>query len=238
MAAERYPAGMDMTTESQRIKFVSLAEECYLRIQNDILNGQLDWGTQLDVIHLAEKYGISRSPVVKAIDRLAHEGLVTVLPNKGSYVCRPTERDVIELTEVRMALEIMACELAYTKNREQLLRALDKNEHSVRRYEDAGMAIPFDIFRTYDRILHRTFVLLCDNKRFLDIFEINRNQVELSRTKSYSLPTYTQALIMHRRIIAALQQGQLEEAQHLLRIHIEESRDDMIGSLRNRGEAP
>lgn len=222
-----------MDIESQRIKHTSFTEECYLRIQNDILNGRLDWGMQLDVAQLAAKYGISRSPVVKAIDRLAHEGLVIILPNKGSYVYTPTEHDVIELFEVRTAFELVACELAYTKNRERLLKALEVNEQGIRAHEGADTTVSFDLFRTYDRAFHRTFASLCDNKRILDIFEINRNQVELSRTKTYSQLNYRQALVMHRRIIAALQQGRLDESLRILRTHIEEVQEEVIESLQN-----
>lgn len=217
------------------IPYNSFADESYNRIRNQILNGVLDWGDRIDVVSLAEAFGVSRSPIVKAVDRLAREGLVSVFPNKGSYVSVPTENDVSEVIEVRLAIELMTFELACTKDRTGLLEALDENEKVIHTYEVGQTSIPFDVFRTYDRRFHRLFAQFADNKRLLNLFEINRDQIELARTKTYIPATVAQALKMHRTIIESLRQDRADQARSSLRIHIEQVRDDMVATIRAAG---
>ena len=103
------------TVTEDKIEIASLADECYKRIKQDILTGKLGWGQRLNVINMAQIYGISRAPVIKAIDRLAMEQLVSIVPNVGSFVVIPTKKDVVEVTEIRMMLETKMCTLAYKK---------------------------------------------------------------------------------------------------------------------------
>jgi DNA-binding GntR family transcriptional regulator len=223
---------MTPTAESRgKITYVSLTDECYNRIRSDILNDILPWGEQLDVARIADEFGVSRSPVVKAVERLAHEGLVEIRPNKGSYVRTPTVRDIDEVTEIRNAVERLACELAYTKHHAQLMAMLDENEQRLSAYEAQPETIPFGVFLEYDREFHLIFARLADNQRLLDIFEIIRNQVELFRTRTYLGPQTQRALHWHREVIAHLRDRRLPEALSALQDHIEEVRLDTLSSL-------
>lgn len=219
------------TSARGKITYVSLTDECYNRIKSDILNNILPWGEQLEVAQIAQDFGVSRSPVVKAIERLAHEGLVEIVPNKGSYVRTPTIRDIDEVTEIRTAMEKLACESAYTKNRDQLIIMLDENEQKLTAYEDRQQEIPFGVFLEYDREFHSIFAHLADNNRLIEIFEINRNQIELFRTRTYLGPQTRRAIRRHREVLDYLKKGQLPEAINALQLHIEEVRLDTISSL-------
>jgi DNA-binding GntR family transcriptional regulator len=223
---------MTPTAESRgKITYVSLTDECYSRIRSDILNNILPWGEQLDVARIAEDFGVSRSPVVKAVERLAHEGLVEIRPNKGSYVLTPTVRDIDEVTEIRIAVERLACTLAYTKHHAQLMAMLDENEQRLSPYDDRREPIPFGVFLEYDREFHLIFARLADNQRLLDIFEIIRNQVELFRTRTYLEPQTQRALHRHREVLTHLRDHRLPEALSALQEHIEEVRLDTLSSL-------
>jgi DNA-binding GntR family transcriptional regulator len=223
---------MTPTAESRgKITYVSLTDECYSRIRSDILNDILPWGEQLDVARIAEDFGVSRSPVVKAVERLAHEGLVEIRPNKGSYVLTPTVRDIDEVTEIRIAVERLACTLAYTKHHAQLMAMLDENEQRISAYNDRQEPIPFGVFLEYDREFHLIFARLADNQRLLDIFEIIRNQVELFRTRTYLEPQTQRALHRHREVLTLLRDHRLPEALSALQEHIEEVRLDTLSSL-------
>ena len=220
-----------MPTSRGKITYVSLADECYNRISSDILNNILPWGEQLDVARIAQDFGVSRSPVNKAIERLAHEGLVEIRPNKGSYIRTPTIRDIDEVTEIRSAIEKLACELAYAKNRERLLAALEENEQELAPYEDGQQDVPFDVFREYDREFHSTFARLADNNRLIEIFGMIRNQVELFRTRTYQGPKTQKAIQRHREVLDFLRNDQLDAAISALLEHVEEVRLDTLSSL-------
>ena len=101
---------------TKKIQVGSVTNECYSRIKDDILNKRIRWGQKLSVPELTARFGISRSPVVKAIERLSHEGLIQIIPNRGSFVSAPTKRDIVEIAQVRIAFESMACELAFRRD--------------------------------------------------------------------------------------------------------------------------
>ncbi len=213
---------MSLSQNNGKITYVSFTDECYARIQSDILDGKIRWGERLDVSTLAEAYGVSRSPVVKAIERLAHEGLVEIVPNKGSYVRTPTKKDIIEVTEIRFAIEALNVELAYKKQKEALLEQLAEQDRTIAVFEERGEQIPEAVFLAYDREFHWTFAVAAGNSRLLNIIDVNRNQVELFRIRTYSRDKAKQSVARHRAIVQCLQQDQLVEAVRVLRQHIYE----------------
>ena len=135
------------------------------------------------------------------------------------------------MTEIRIAVERLACELAYTKNYDQLISMLDENEQKLSTYEDRHEAIPFGVFLEYDREYHLMFARLAENQRLFDIFEIIRNQVELFRTRTYLEPQTQRAIRRHREVLADLKEHRLPEALSALQEHIEEVRRDTLSSL-------
>ena len=206
---------------SERIQIGSLTTECYARIKDDILNKRIRWGQKLSVPELTARFGISRSPVVKAIERLSHEGLVQIIPNRGSFVSAPTTRDIVEIAQVRIAYELMACELAYRGDLTLLLDKQVQNERPLVDCERRQRQIPEDLWFSYDRDFHRIFAEVAGNSRLLDIYEQVRNQIELFRV-FYDEGDALRALELHREILALLRRHQLEDALRVLRLHIEE----------------
>ena len=206
---------------SERIEVGSLTNECYSRIKDDILNKRIRWGQKLSVPELTARFGISRSPVVKAIERLSHEGLVQIIPNRGSFVSAPTMRDILEIAQVRIAYELMACELAFRRDKTVLLKNQEVNERPIIDCERNLQRIPEDVWFSYDRNYHRIFAEIAGNSRLREIYEQLRNQIELFRV-FYGEGDALRALELHREILALLRQDRLEAALKVLRIHIEE----------------
>lgn len=205
----------------EKIQIGTLTTECYTRIKDDILNKRIRWGQKLSVPELTARFGISRSPVVKAIERLSHEGLVQIIPNRGSFVSAPTKRDIVEIAQVRIAFESMACELAYRRDKSSLLNNQEQNERSITVYEQNQQGIPEDVWFTYDRNFHRIFAEVAGNSRLLGIYEQVINQIELFRV-FYGEGDALGALKLHREILTLLREDQLGDALKVLRIHIEE----------------
>jgi len=208
-------------TTVEKIQVGTLTTECYGRIKDDILNKRIRWGQKLNVPELTARFGISRSPVVKAIERLSHEGLVQIIPNRGSFVSAPTKRDIVEIAQVRIAFESMACELAFRRDKRALLNSQELNERSITDYERKQQQIPEDVWFAYDRNFHRIFAEVAGNRRLLEIYEQVRNQIELFRV-FYGEGDALRALELHREILTLLREDQLGDALKVLRIHIEE----------------
>ena len=90
---------------------VSLADEAYLAIRDEILRGQLGPGTPLSRRRLARQLGMSVLPVSDALKRLEEDGLVETRARAGTRVKVPTKTDVRELYELREALETQSARL-------------------------------------------------------------------------------------------------------------------------------
>ncbi|MGI4861226.1 MAG: GntR family transcriptional regulator [Janthinobacterium lividum] len=74
-------------------------------IRKMILNGKLAPGEALRQELLAEEFGVSRAPIREAITRLSSEGLLTVFPHRGAYVCELSVEEVRETFDIRLRLE-------------------------------------------------------------------------------------------------------------------------------------
>ena len=75
-------------------------------------------------IHLANRLGVSRTPIREAIRKLELEGLVVMIPRRGAIVASITEKDLKDVLEVRRTLEIMAGEMACDRITPELLEQL------------------------------------------------------------------------------------------------------------------
>lgn len=219
-------------SNSNPIKLSSLNNESYLRIKDMILCGDLPWGARIEVGQLAESFGISKFPVIKAIERLSLEKLVVVSPNKGTFVVSPTDHDVREITEIRKILEPAACRLAYEKNRSRLLDDIRNVQAEITTFSgNTQGTIPFRDFLNYDRAFHMTLFINAGNERLHAYYKTVRSQAELFRTKTFILRNIDEALQKHQQIFLALSQGKLEEAVEQLIEHLSEVHHDTIISL-------
>jgi DNA-binding GntR family transcriptional regulator len=80
----------------------------YSYIQSRIVSGELRAGEAISEVPLAEKIGISRTPVREAVGQLTAEGFLKHMPGRGTVVNLPTRTDIVELYELREALEVYA----------------------------------------------------------------------------------------------------------------------------------
>ncbi|MES2483520.1 MAG: GntR family transcriptional regulator [Pseudomonadota bacterium] len=89
-----------------------ISEKLRESIEEDVATGKLLPGTHLDEIELAQRYGVSRTPIREAISLLAGEGLVEIRPRRGAVVASVTPRRLLEMFEVMAELEGMCARLA------------------------------------------------------------------------------------------------------------------------------
>ena len=89
------------------VKSLSLEEMVYSRLEEEILSGELASGCALGEIALAKRLGVSRTPIRSAIHRLAEEGLVEVVPNKGATVIGINTADLVDIYKIREDLRVL-----------------------------------------------------------------------------------------------------------------------------------
>ncbi|HET7304934.1 MAG TPA: GntR family transcriptional regulator, partial [Segeticoccus sp.] len=95
----------------QRIDGVSIQGRVIEAMRERIISGELEPGTSLSEIALAEAFGVSRTPVREALKQLQTEGLVEIRPRVGTFVTAPSRREINELFEMKALLEGAAARL-------------------------------------------------------------------------------------------------------------------------------
>ena len=88
--------------------YLPLRDVVFNTLRDAILKGELEPGERLMEIHLAEKLGVSRTPIREAIRMLEQEGLAITVPRKGAQVAKMTEKDLEDVLEIRDALDELA----------------------------------------------------------------------------------------------------------------------------------
>ena len=216
-----------------QIKLESLNNECYQRIKNAILTGQFLWGERLDVGQIAAEFGISKFPVIKAINRLAMEYLVIIVPNKGSFVMTPSKHSIDEVIEIREMIELNAWELSCRKNSSKLIKMLEEIENrQTENIPHYYRGQKFKEFLEYDREFHMSILLCAENERLLNYYEGIRSQVELFRVKSHDNSNWKRAHSNHGKILSLLKNGEIEKAKNLLKTHLDQVHDEILDTLK------
>ena len=93
-------------------EFLPLRDVVFNTLRKAILTGELKPGERLMEIHLANRLGVSRTPIREAIRKLELEGLVIMIPRRGAEVAQITEKNLKDVLEVRRALDALCVELA------------------------------------------------------------------------------------------------------------------------------
>ncbi len=105
-------------------EYLPLRDVVFNTLRQAILRGELKPGERLMEIQLANKLGVSRTPIREAIRKLELEGLVLMIPRKGAEVAEITEKNLRDVLEVRCALEELAVQLACDRMDEEGVREL------------------------------------------------------------------------------------------------------------------
>ena len=90
------------------IETSALATQVYKELRSEIICGIFAPGEKLDINELANKYGVSRSPVKEAVNQLVHDGLIEIFPRKGTYIAQLCFKDCMEALDARFMVETWA----------------------------------------------------------------------------------------------------------------------------------
>ena len=101
-------------------------------LEQRIVEGELGNGKRLDETELSRFYGVSRTPVREALQRLAESGLAEHLPRRGTFVRSPSLSQLVEMFEVMAELECMAIRLAARRATAKDIDALEKDNETCR----------------------------------------------------------------------------------------------------------
>ena len=198
-------------------------------LRDAIRKGVLKPGERLMEIQLAEELGVSRTPVREAIRKLELEGYVIMMPRRGTYVANLSIRDVNEVFEIRTSLDSLASGLAAERITDDELERLQRLLVTIGGYVEAN---DMDKIVETDMEFHDLLYQASRNTRLVGIIFNLREQLTRFRTTSMSFPGRLKATLEeHRRIVEAIAQGDVKEAQQAAEDHMEKSEQTLLASM-------
>ena len=193
----------------------TLREKILETIRDAILKGSLKPGERVSEPELAERFGISRTPIREAFRQLESEGYLEVIPRKGAVVASLSERDVIEFYAIKSILEGHAARIAAERMTERDLERLETINTKLQQIAADGDIKSF--FRVHNEF-HELFIKASGNDKLIEL--INQLVLKFNRLRLASLAQPGRMDISvqeHRKIIEAFRRHDGEQADSLVR---------------------
>lgn len=199
-------------------EYLPLRDVVFNTLRRAILKGELEPGERLMEIALANKLGVSRTPIREAIRKLELEGLVVMIPRKGAEVARITEKDLRDVLEVRTSLEKLAIELTCDRISDEEI--LDLRE-TCQAFADSLGSEELTTMAEKDVAFHDVLFRATKNARLIQILNNLREQMYRYRLEYLKDVEARPRLVEeHKQILDAVIRKDKEEAVQLIQEHI------------------
>jgi DNA-binding GntR family transcriptional regulator len=223
--------------ELGELKAERITDRVYELLKEGIVDRRLAPHSKVNVDEIAANLGVSRTPVHEALVLLASDGLVEVVPRRGTFVTGFTLDDIAETLDVRRALEVLASETAVHNAQQRHLTVLhqlmEEMEVSAR-----GAASLQEAARLHDAKnleFHRLLVHLSGNKRLIATYQSLRAHLRIARAH-LDASAWRERLSLeraeHAGIVAALERRDVVGLQIALESHLRRSSTSLLNDLR------
>ena len=203
---------------------ISKSEYVYQTLQEQILSGAFPPGMPLFIREISTQLDVSRTPVKEAIGRLTYDGYVELLPNRCAIVARISASEIMELLEVREALEGSAAFYAAQRRTEEDIEEMRRisNYHRNIPYENREEMV------LWDRKLHMAIAKATNNQQMINMLD-----KVFEKLVRIALPISPDRLMdsvrQHEAILDAIRQRNAEEARRMMMDHDR----DVIASVKS-----
>lgn|SRR5690625_1908840 len=198
-------------------------------IKQWIWNKDLDYGERLLETNLAEKFDVSRSTIREAFKILEGEELIISKARKGTYVATFTEKDLVEINELRTLLEARAFLQALPKLEEKHFNDL---EAIIERMKQGVKRKDWNELFNLDMTFHRYLMDLSDNSRILKIYDSLQVQI---RTALMHLDEYYSSFDAfyqeHKELLDILKTKDADKVKESIINHIGYVEEKLLGSI-------
>ena len=211
----------------QTFKSVSLADQVFDRLENDIIQGVYPKGEILTELKLVEQLGVSRTPIREALRRLEQEHLIEDA-GKGSKVLGITEEDVRDIMNIRENTEALASYYATLNMTPEGLQELHHIMDLMDFYYTKG---DIEHLRRADDDFHETICRLSRRNVIKDtLIPLHRKTRRYRKLAMENNLRATCTLQEHYQIYKAIENGDAELAKQLTATHIANARKHMFGA--------
>lgn len=205
-------------------------EVAYERIKDAIQHAGLEPGEPLSELQLSKLLGISRTPVREALQQLAQEGMVQVIPGRAVTVASRSVKDVLDVIHLRSLLEPEQARLVAENASDAQITAL---QDAVARMEAALPDDDYPAWSKADKVFHDTINQACPNPLLGETVVLLRNRVHhLANTDSKHNPARLAACTAeHRQVVEAIADHDSRAAEQAMRDHLNKLRESMFNKL-------
>jgi len=215
-----------------QLKTVSTVDAICNALEEDIFQLRFPAGSKITENDMVSRYRASRNTIREAIAYLLSTGLLVKVANKGVYVREITQDDIQELFHLRKLLETEALRIIYASG----FIPLD-----LMRYAEAleriDAAKDWDEYVRADCDFHASLVAAAGSARLSRLYETIATEVKLCIYQSHSyVPLRNENTLQHRRILEAIENGNLDDAIQILSNHIDNAIESYAEGFRKQKE--
>jgi DNA-binding GntR family transcriptional regulator len=217
--------------KSATSKRASAADPIYSDLKEKIVAGELQGGSPLRQDDIAQAHGVSKIPVREALRRLEIEGLVEFRQQRGAIVRKLSAPEILQMIDIRLALECRALELAIPNmiptDLEQARAVLDEyaGETLVERWSDLNLQFHHMIYEP------------CGNKQLITmITDLEQRMGPYMRLRVTEASGLERPMKEHHEILEACAKEDGEEAVRVLRKHIETTQKEVAAYMRRTAD--
>lgn len=213
-------------------EYLPLRDVVFNTLRQAILRGELKPGERLMEIQLANKLGVSRTPIREAIRKLELEGLVLMIPRRGAEVAEITEQNLRDVLEVREALEELSVKLACQHATREQLEVMKEAAETFKKSlhgDDVTKIAEADV------AFHDAINMATSNKKLIQILNNLREQMYRYRVEYLkNRDVYEQLIEEHEMLIEAVESRDQERAVEVICRHIDNQEKAIAEFIRNK----
>lgn len=212
-------------------EYLPLRDVVFNTLRQAILKGELKPGERLMEIQLAQRLGVSRTPIREAIRKLELEGLVTMIPRKGAEVAQITEKSLRDVLEVRKALEELAMQIACDKISNHVI---DDLEIALEEFRKAINSKELTAIAEADVNFHDVIYNVTDNEKLILILNNLREQMyryRIEYIKDYK--SHSRLIKEHEEMIECLKNQDKDKATSAICHHIDNQEMAVINAIKS-----
>ncbi len=212
-------------------KHQTLREKIVESIREAIIRGELKAGEHVAESDIAERLGISRTPVREAFRQLESEGFLTVTPRRGAVVSPVTEKDVMEFYAIKSILEGYAARIATEKLTARDIRRMEELNNQIADFVRKGDSKA--CYRTHNEF-HEIFVRACGNEKLTKLVHNLVQQFQRFRISLHVAGKIEHSIEQHRAIVKAFEARDADLAERLVRENAEVGGKTLIREVLDR----
>jgi DNA-binding GntR family transcriptional regulator len=214
---------------------VTSTERVLAALRELILHGQFAAGARLGEVELAERLGVSRTPVREGLTRLAAEGLVELVPNRGARVASWSVAELEGVFDLRSALEPRLTGYAAPRARPDDVAVLEELAEQMLAVGLPGPDQDLDALVPLNRRFHGLLVTIADQPALATALAgAIHAPIQLRNFHAYDEASLRRSLAHHVEIVAAIRAGDPTWAQAVMTAHIHNARAVMLRAAREQ----